>query len=94
MKTHFGAMENWGDYESPMYGCEETLCGETGEMPVENSTDDWDLVDCKRCLRLKDQYIEGCKEDEKSIIHQMGEMADFWEKEMKKEVKNETKSGI
>ena len=27
MKVHFGLMENYGDYESPVIGCEKTLCG-------------------------------------------------------------------
>jgi len=81
VKKHFGIMEDWGDYEHPITGCDETLCGYIGEEVCENATDDWDFVTCKKCLRLKERYIEGCKIDEENIIKQMGEMADFFEKE-------------
>ena len=89
MKTHFGFMEEWGDYESPMSGCEETLCGCTGEEVCENATDDWDCVSCKKCLRLKDRYKEEERRNEEVIVQQMGDMADFMEEERKKEKAND-----
>lgn len=70
-----------GNYESPLICCERTLCGYETEIPCENAVDDWDLVNCKKCLRLKDVYEEGRKLDEKAIVHQMGEMAEFFERE-------------
>ena len=39
----------------------------------------------KKCLALKDRIIEGQKADEEAIVHQMGEMADFFEQERLKE---------
>ena len=81
MKIHFGFMENYGDYESPCWGCETTVCGCTGENAIENTVDDWEEVTCKKCLRLKAAVIEGIKSDEEAIVHQMGEMADFFKKE-------------
>lgn len=83
MKTHFGIMENCGSYEQPFNCCEETLCGYTGEIPCENATDDWDCVNCKKCLRLKDAYLKGVEQDEKMIVAQMGDMADWMEKNYK-----------
>lgn len=78
MKTHFGFFENCGTYESPFHVCEETICGYSGEKVLEEYTsDDWDEVTCKKCLRLKDAVIEGQKADEEIIVQQMGEMAEF-----------------
>ena len=81
MKTHFGIMEDSGDCESPLIGCEKTLCGCTGEIPCETATDDWNKVDCKKCLKLKIEYELAEKENEKNIIDQMGDMVEFFEKE-------------
>jgi len=81
VKIHFGFMENYGDYESHCYGCETTICGCTGENAIENATDNWEKVTCKNCLRLKDAVIAGIKSDEEAIIKQMGDMADFFEKQ-------------
>ncbi len=77
MKRHFGIMENWGDYEHSCIGCEQTLCGNTSEEVCENATSDWELVTCKKCLKLKEDYERGVKEDEEVIVRQMGEMVDF-----------------
>lgn len=83
MKIHFGFIVDHGDYESPCIGCERTLCGYDTELPCENSTADWEQVTCKKCLRLKDRYILGAKEEEKAIVEQMGDMADFFSKNRK-----------
>jgi len=80
---HFGFIVNEGDYETPIICVDndETICGCTGEEVLENyTTDNWKTVTCKKCLRLKDSVIRGQKEDEKAIIKQMGEMADFMQK--------------
>ena len=81
MKIHFGLFEDWGDYEHPLTVCERTLCGCEGEIPTENSVEEWKLVTCKKCLRLKERYEMGVKADEEAIVHQMGEMAEFFKKE-------------
>lgn len=78
MKTHFGFMENYGDYESEMWGCESVLCGYDTEDVCENATDDWDMVDCKKCLRLRERYEIGVASNEKHIVEQMGDMAYFF----------------
>ncbi len=77
MKTHFGIIYNCGDYESPLMCCDETLCGYDGEEVCEIAVDDWELVTCKKCLRLKEPYRLGQKEDEKAIVQQMGEMGEM-----------------
>jgi hypothetical protein len=84
MKEHYGFITNCGDYESPLFCCDETLCGCVGEEVLEeHTTDIWDIVTCKKCLRMKGAVIEGQKEDEKHIVEQMGDMADFMEREEK-----------
>lgn len=80
MKIHFGIILDYGDYESPLFGCEETLCGYIGEIPCENAVDNWSLVICKKCLKLKDSYESGKILDEKAILEEMGNMADFFKK--------------
>jgi hypothetical protein len=79
VKTHFGIFDDCGDYEHPLIICITTLCGYEGEIPTENSVNNWEEVTCKKCLRLKELYIEACKIDEEAIVRQMGEMADFIE---------------
>jgi len=93
MKTHYGFMENFGDYESPLWGCEETVCGCTGEVPCENATDDWDEVTCKKCLRLRGAVERGVEANEKALVDQMGDMADFFSEVIKCECGNEYERG-
>lgn len=81
MKTHFGIIYNGGDYESPLLICDNTLCGYDGEIPCENAVDNWKLVTCKKCLRLRESYEYNEKENEKHIIKQMGDMTDFFKKD-------------
>ena len=71
-------MGDCGSYESPCVICEETLCGCTGEIPCENSVEDWDLVSCKKCLNLRGAYEFGREAEENAIVAQMGDMADFF----------------
>lgn len=61
MKIHFGLFEDCGDYEYPLTVCERTLCGCEGEIPTENSVNDWELVTCKKCLKLRESYELGGK---------------------------------
>jgi len=37
-----------------------------------NITTDWDEVDCKRCLAMKDKLIQWAEETESVILEQMG----------------------
>jgi len=50
MNTHFGILEDCGDYEIPALFCEKTLCGYTSDAVTESTSDDWADVDCKKCL--------------------------------------------
>jgi len=70
-----------GNYESSLICCERTLCGYTGEIPCENSTDRWKLVTCKKCLKLQGSFGRAIESEEKAIVQQMGDMTDFFEKE-------------
>ena len=82
MKTHFGFFENCGDYETPLYICEKTICGLDSENVNEDfTTDNWKYVSCKKCLRLKDAVIKGEKLDEEAIVKQMGDMVKFFEEQ-------------
>jgi len=78
-------MENYGDYEQPFYGCGRTLCGYETEKPCETATSDWEEVSCKKCLKLRKRYEISRQIDEKIIVEQMGDTADWWEKQKDKE---------
>lgn len=62
MKEHFGINEDG-----------ETLCG----IFSENIHENWDWVNCKKCLKRKEKCLEAEKRDEKEAIKQMGDMAKF-----------------
>ena len=59
MKIHYGTMINEGNYEQPLYTCNETLCGLKTEIPCENATNRINSVNCKKCLKIfKKNQIE------------------------------------
>lgn len=43
-------------------------------------SDDWGMVNCKRCLKNKDKINKGIEEDEANIVKQMGDFVDFCNK--------------
>ena len=91
MKTHFGFFCNDGDYEYPQVHCEKTVCGYDSENVTENYTyENWDLVTCKKCLKVKDEVIASQLEDEEFIVYQMGDMVDFWIRQEDKRINNDT----
>lgn len=83
MKIHYGYIYNAGDYETKIMCCEQTACGIDTEKTIENVTEDWDCVSCKKCLKLKDAVIQGKKRDEEIIIKQMGDFAEWMERQEK-----------
>lgn len=75
MKTHFAIKEQAASESNTFEIFGDPLCGSSSETVI----DKWNYVDCKRCLRLKESYKKSIAEDEKIIVKQMGEMADFME---------------
>jgi len=71
-KIHF---DPYGDD----YSCvENTPCGV--RMPEDyKSSSLWTDVDCKRCLYNRAKLTDSFKENEKAIVNQMGDMADYLE---------------
>ena len=70
MKTHYDGFTDPEDETTP-------ICGTQGyEL---ESSDNWDWVTCKKCLKLKDRAIEQRKDIEKDIVKQMGDFVDFME---------------
>ena len=69
MKTHYYP---WGFSDNE----ERSLCGVWfGE--ASNISSDWERVTCGRCLRLKKQIKSRVVTEEKAIVDEMGDMADF-----------------
>jgi len=79
-KIHYGFIYDCGDYESPSLCCDKTACGCIGEIPCVDATSDWNMVNCKKCLKQKDAIIAGDKADEEVIVNQMGDFVDFQNK--------------
>lgn len=50
----------------------------------ENLKSDWDLVSCKKCLNLREQFEIKFARDEKECVKQMGEMYEFYNKQNKR----------
>lgn len=80
MKMHFTFFEDCGSYENPASFAEKTICGYgVGDSLEKFVTDIWEDISCKKCLALKSRVLKAEKEDEKHIINQMAEMAEFME---------------
>lgn len=69
MRTHFTG--SLGDDEAEQAPCGAWL-GESS-----NLTGYWNLVDCRRCLKLKARITKSIEAEERAIVEQMGDMAAF-----------------
>lgn len=73
MKTHYYP---WGFDEDD----EQAPCGTWfGESP--RVSGDWSRVDCGHCIRRKKRIMGAIESEEKFIVDQMGDMADFMAKQ-------------
>jgi hypothetical protein len=68
MKTHY---EPYPDE----YGI-NPACG-MWDFENTETTRNWDLVDCKRCLNQRERIERSVQDTEKEIVRQMGEFVDF-----------------
>lgn len=81
--VHFDPYFNSDCHDAP----EKSSCGTIGfwdgdsDEDCYQSTNVWDKVTCKKCLKQKERLQKGFESDEKEIVKQMGEMADFMSKE-------------
>lgn len=73
MKIHFDPYYD-DCYDGP------TPCGVQPKEGYESSSN-WKNVTCKRCLNQKERLQTSFKNTEKETVRQMGEMADFFNKE-------------
>lgn len=71
MKTHY--------YPSCLAGSEDAERGTCGTWLGEasNLSGDWSRVDCKRCLKNRLAINASVESEERAIVEQMGDMADF-----------------
>lgn len=71
MKIHYATVER-GNEENPQDDWSEPICNtRVYEPEVEN---DWDIVDCKKCLRLRVSYE---KERQAAMEQNIRDMAEF-----------------
>ena len=69
MKTHFAPFTDLEDLEQAPCG---TWLGGTSEL-----SGDWTKVDCRLCQMRKERITRSAEAEERAIIEQMGEMAEF-----------------
>lgn len=69
MKTHFAPFTDLEDLEQAPCG---TWLGSASEL-----AGDWAMVDCRLCKRRRERITQSAADEERAIIEQMGEMADF-----------------
>ena len=69
MSTHFS---RYPDDDGP----EQAPCG-TWIGDASDLSSDWGRVDCKRCLKWKDTIMATHAAEERAIVQQMGDMAEF-----------------
>ena len=82
MQTHYGEYIDYGNYESPCGGYESTACRCSSEKVLEeHTTNEWQYVSCKKCLKLKDSIESEHIKIEESIINQMADFNKFFEQE-------------
>ena len=74
MKTHYFP---W-DFEDSY--ADQALCGTIFGELVRISAN-WDRVTCGHCLRNKAKIMSGIESDEKAIVEQMGQFAEFMQRE-------------
>lgn len=70
MKTHFSRYPD--DDEQPEHASCGTLLGESAEQ-----TSQWAYVTCLSCLQRKDKIMAHIESEERAIVDQMGDMANF-----------------
>ncbi|EKT4561846.1 hypothetical protein QEM42_003040 [Pseudomonas putida] len=69
MKTHFAPFSNLEDLEQAPCG---TWLGEDSGL-----SGHWAKVDCQRCQNRKEKIIGSAAAEDRAIVEQMGDMADF-----------------
>jgi hypothetical protein len=74
MSTHY--YPYIGDLEELEQAPCGTWLGENSEF-----TGEWGWVTCGRCIRSKERLIVAIEADEREIVKQMGEMAEFMERD-------------
>lgn len=77
MKTHFDPYYDW---EAVDYGSRHP-CGTLIAEDDPQTTSSWNGVDCLRCLKMKEKLQRGYEQEEKEICRQLGDMAEFFEKQ-------------
>lgn len=81
MKTHYDPYMPSSLYPNEEEPPEFTYCGTiTGEEYY--CTNSWDRVTCKKCLKGRDRIALIVNKQEEIIINQMGDMAEFFNKEL------------
>lgn len=73
MTTHFAPHLQFDDAEQAACG---TWIGEASNM-----TGDWARVDCRICIKLKARITDQAEAEERAIVEQMGDMAEFMKRQ-------------
>lgn len=77
MKTHYAEVERGNESDPTDYWDEKSLCG----LSYENFENDWELVDCKKCLKKKAEYYKQKERDLNYQCEEYGRMTDFFKEQ-------------
>ena len=75
MKTHFATVERANESDNNDYWS-NTACG----IESENVENDWIVVNCKKCLKHKDQFEKEMKQSMEHSCRDMGGFVEFIER--------------
>lgn len=75
MKTHYAEIESQSNESDNTTYWTDHICNSKGdELHVDN---DWSVITCKKCLKLKDKYQMYQKQAMADSVEEMGEFINF-----------------
>lgn len=77
MKTHYAILESAANESDNNDYWSDAICG----IETEEVTNDWNLVDCKKCLKRREAHELEMKEAMEHNIRDMAGFVEFMEKE-------------
>lgn len=77
MKTHYATLESAANESDNNDYWSDSICG----TPTENISDDWKVVDCKKCLKSREEHEKYMKQAMEDNIRDMAGFVEFMEKQ-------------
>lgn len=81
MKTHYAYIESQANESYNETEWSEPICGTQLQNTDLIVSDDWNFVDCKKCLKRKEAHLRERKQHMEDNIKDMAGFVEFMEKE-------------